>query len=366
MAKHSKIAWTDSTLNFWIGCAKVSPACKHCYAEVSTPARTSRARKLELWGETAARQRTSAANWKQAYRWDRDARDARLLAAIEGKPAPQPPRVFCNSLSDFFEDRRDLDPWRADAIALIEACKELTFLLLTKRIDRVMDLVPERWRVDGFPKNVWIGTTAESQEWLGKRAPHLLRIPSVVRFVSLEPQVSAIDVSTYVDPDLMRRIDWVIQGGESGHHARPFDLAWARATRDVCKAAGVDYFFKQTGAVIVAPELFELRSEKPGRFGAEWSLMTPEGDKAASFWQDPLGRPGYTVWQTWDVGGVGGENADDRTLEKAIDEARGALRRQAMCAPFSWHALTPKDRAGADPEEWAEDLRVREVPRAAA
>lgn len=125
------IAWTDHTFNPWIGCAHVSPGCDHCYAEAGTSARIARGRGLPLWGEGAARQVTSPDYWKQPLRWDR-------AAAKEGVRR----RVFCASLADVFEDRRDLDAARCALWDMIEQTPNLDWLLLTKRPQNVLRLAP--------------------------------------------------------------------------------------------------------------------------------------------------------------------------------------------------------------------------------
>ena len=275
MAEISKIAWTDATFNPWIGCAKISEGCKHCYASVDTFARRSRANGLELWGVDAARHRTAVDYWKKPLRWNREATETGVRR-----------RVFCASLADVFEDRRDLDPWRADLFALIEATPALDWLLLMKRPESIMRLVPESWR-ERFPPNVWQGTTVENQEAADRRVPELLRVPAAVRFLSVEPMIGAVDLDLPRCEDHDRDevqildgeeccnecaasgysgelsyghwldacadvdqpgINWVIVGGESGPGARPFDLAWAASISEQCRAAGVPYFFKQAGA----------------------------------------------------------------------------------------------------------------------
>jgi len=109
--------------------------------------------------------------------------------------------------------------------------------------------------IDPIPHNVWIGTTVENQAMADKRIPLLHDIPAKVRFLSCEPLLESLDLSAYMGRCVtpMDQImhysvaDWIICGGESGPNARPMDVAWARSLRDQCAAAGVPYFFKQTG-----------------------------------------------------------------------------------------------------------------------
>lgn len=256
MGADTSIQWTTHTVNVWHGCAKVSPGCKHCYAETSTPVRVKRAGGLELWGAQAARSETKS--WKSALlAWNRK-------AECDGGRT----FVFGQSLSDTFEDydgsgvlRADgrleatLGPLRDDFFAIIERCPALTFQFLTKRPQNVKRMVPPSWLVTGapagsrlgWPAHVWIGATVEDQERADERIPHLLRIPAPVRFLSVEPQIGPVQLAG-IHPLGDGGISWVIQGGESGPKARPFDLAWARSLRDQCRAADVPFFMKQMGA----------------------------------------------------------------------------------------------------------------------
>lgn len=251
------IAWTHSTWNPWRGCQRVSPGCEHCYAE--TLSKRNHAL-LGQWGPPAAggtRVIASPSMWREPLKWN-------AAAAKSG----QPHRVFCSSLADVFEDLDELWHARQWLWALIAATPHLTWLLLTKRPHNVPGMVPGRW-VDepvtdrwnfGWPHNVWLGTTVEDKARAQERIPHLLRVPSPVRFLSMEPQLERINIAPWLFADMneygkgrgrLNQIHWVIQGGESGGQARPFDLDWARHTRDLCADAGVPYFFKQTGANVV-------------------------------------------------------------------------------------------------------------------
>lgn len=262
MAENSKIEWCDHTVNFWWGCSKVSPACAHCYAE-GQAARFH----AGLWGPDGGRRIRVDAARKEALRYER-------RAVAEGRRF----RVFTNSMSDFFEDRRDLDQARLEALDVIRQTPHLDWLILTKRPERILDLINRAWalsplvRVDlidwlhrwecgGAPANVWLGTTVEDQERADQRIPALLQVPAAVRFLSCEPLLGPVDlrcVSPYhnpgggrlgmdaLAPDAMH-LDWVICGGESGPHARPMHPDWARGLRDQCAAAGVPFLFKQWG-----------------------------------------------------------------------------------------------------------------------
>jgi len=254
------------TMNPWIGCEKVSSACKFCYAEVQTYARVSKSRGLPLWGADAARHVTSDANWKKPLAWNR-------LAQSLGEQH----LVFTASLSDVFEDRPDLVAPRARLFEQIEQTPNLIRLLLTKRPENMVRLAPPSWAQE-WPANVWAGCTVEDQPNADLRIEHLRRVPARVRFLSVEPMLGPTDISRHMWPvhaswpaqyrspeEAMqagaavryqrqalvsahaRFVDWVICGGESGSKARPFDLGWARSLRDQCAAAEVPYFMKQLG-----------------------------------------------------------------------------------------------------------------------
>ena len=222
--ENSHIAWTDNTFNPWWGCEKISPGCKFCYADTM-----SRRFGHQVWGRDAPRRFLSDMNWRTPMTWHREA----LRSGVRR-------RVFCASMADVFEDRRDLDPWRERLWALMEQTPALDWQLLTKRPENISRMVPERWMAR-WPDHVWLGTTTENQEWANRRIPELLQIPAEVRFLSAEPLVGPI-------PNLpLGGIQWVIVAGESGPGARPMELEWARDIRDQCARAGVAFFLKQLG-----------------------------------------------------------------------------------------------------------------------
>lgn len=258
MGKTTGISWTHSTFNPWRGCQRVSPGCENCYAE--TLSKRNHAL-LGQWGSPktgGTRIIASPAMWREPLKWN-------AAAAKSGKPH----RVFCASLADVFEDLPQLDEPRAWLWALIESTPHLTWLLLTKRPENVLRMAPRSWvPLDGskfyapeelmrryhdgwaWPSNVWLGTTVEDNRRAIERIPHLLDAPAHVRFLSVEPQLEAIKLEPWFF-GFKGKIHWVIQGGESGPHARPFDLTWADSMRAQCAEAGVAYFFKQTGSNVV-------------------------------------------------------------------------------------------------------------------
>jgi protein gp37 len=231
MAKDSAIEWTHHTFNPWWGCTKVSPGCKYCYAEAWAK-RTGAA----VWGAKAPRRQLSDAYWSQPLAWN-------AAATRSGKRQ----RVFCASMADVFEDRRDLDGNRERLWKLIEATPQLDWLLLTKRPHNVRRLAPYG---DHWPTNVWLGATAENQRWLDKRKAELCAIPAEIIFLSCEPLLGPLDFTPWIDEagrGMRRPVDWVITGGESGPHARAANPEWFASIRDQCEGAGIKFLFKQHG-----------------------------------------------------------------------------------------------------------------------
>lgn len=287
MGENSKISWTDSTFNPWIGCTKVSPGCANCYAETRNKRFGG-----DNWGVGKLRRRTVAANWNMPLKWNREAKDflqcngcgwrgvskwvetfdpitmgktgeARGCRRCGGEDVAEArQRVFCASLADWLDHEVPAE-WLADLLTLIAETPNLDWQLLTKRPElwrnRLSQVAVDQWDLplgasalaqewlDGNPPaNVWVGTTVEDQARANERIPALLQIPARVRFLSMEPLLEA------VAPPL-DGIGWVIVGGESGSKARPFDLSWARSIVHQCADAGVPVWVKQMGANPVNP-----------------------------------------------------------------------------------------------------------------
>jgi protein gp37 len=252
----TSIEWADYTFNPWWGCEKVSPACTNCYAETF-------ANRIgqKVWGKNAPRRTMSPKYWIEPHRWD-----------VQAKHADERCRVFCASMADVFELRPGLQPLREQLWTLIESTTGLDWLLLTKRPENILQMIPDSWK--RRPRaNVWYGTTVESQEWAEKRIPALLEVPARVRFLSCEPLLGPVDLEPFLrqarvlvddKPFVDERgvgyparcieppplIHWVIAGGESGGHPRPMHPKWVRALRDQTKASGVPFFFKQWGELL--------------------------------------------------------------------------------------------------------------------
>jgi protein gp37 len=177
----------------------------------------------------------------------------RLSDATFYKPLTisKPCRVFTNSYSDFF--LKEADDWRADAWQVIRDTPHLTWQILTKRPERILECLPEDWGEQGYP-NVWLGVSIEEQMYF-HRAETLAKIPARIRFISAEPLLKEIDF--LVEKNGKRIIDdfhWIILGGESGDETgefryRPSEIAWyERAIEDIKLNTNVTVFMKQVGS----------------------------------------------------------------------------------------------------------------------
>lgn len=227
MAKNSGIAWTDHTFNPWWGCVRVSEGCVHCYAETFSK-RTGN----DIWGVDKPRRFFKDKHWNEPVLWNKEA-----------TKRTEPTFVFCASMADWLEDRPDLIEPRKRLCELIEATPNLTWLLLTKRIENAVNLVPDSW-LNGAPKNVWFGVTTEDQKSYDKRIDFLmelrLHLDASKIWLSVEPQVSPIDLRG-------KNVDWVIVGGESGAGCRKFDISWAYDLKKQSDEIGAAFFLKQLG-----------------------------------------------------------------------------------------------------------------------
>ena len=214
MGDRSAIEWTDATWNPVRGCSKVSPGCKHCYAE----AFAERFRGVPGHPfESGFALKLVPHKLAEPLRWDR------------------PRRVFVNSMSDLFHESIPEDYIR-EVFDVMTQAHWHSFQVLTKRSERLVALA------DSLPwaQNIWMGVSIESDRYVA-RADHLRSVPAAVRFVSAEPLLGPL-------PSLnLKGIDWVIVGGESGHYARPMDPLWAGQVRDLCMESKVAFFLKQLG-----------------------------------------------------------------------------------------------------------------------
>lgn len=343
MSANSSIEWTEATWNPVRGCTKVSPGCKHCYAE------TFAERFRGVKGHP----------YEQGF-------DVRLVPEALDLPLrwKKPRRVFVNSMSDLFHE--DVPEAFIGAVFTVMASSpQHTFQVLTKRAERMRDVVsrirwhvgmafpswaprqiltrlaslsPDDWRAieDGrpaqpqqpppwaVPPNVWLGVSVENQAAADERIPHLLATPAAVRFLSCEPLLGEVSLRRWFfaghhpswdgHPDRARieRLHWIIIGGESGHGARACDVAWIRRVVQQCRAAHVPCFTKQLGAHVEDRNDAGFDGDTPTSWPMDTDVQHDESDT------------GY----------------------------QGAPVRVRLV-----------DRKGGDPAEWPADLRVREMPK---
>jgi protein gp37 len=219
----TKIEWAHHTFNGWWGCEKVSAACKFCYAEAF-----ARRWNFKIWGKKSPRRFFGDAHWNEPLKWNREAEKEK-----ERK------RVFCGSMMDICERRKDLDGPRKRIFALAEQTPWLIWLFLTKRPEEYLNILPVEW-LRNPRSNVWLGATVEDETQI-HRAKKLIETPAIVHFLSCEPLLSALPAETFLG------IDWVIVGGESGSKARQLNPEFVKDIYNKCKSMGIPFFFKQCG-----------------------------------------------------------------------------------------------------------------------
>jgi protein gp37 len=307
------IEWSEYVWNPVRGCTKISPGCKHCYAE------TFAERFRGVKGHA----------YEQGF-------DVRLVPEALDLPLrwKKPRRVFVNSMSDLFHEQVP-STFIAKVFATMAQAPQHTFQVLTKRVERMRAwmadsvismhaacipghlYLPNRGATWPLP-NVWLGVSCEDQATVDTRIPRLLTTPAAVRFVSCEPLLGPVDltridygVKGFCDNGRDTRLDWIIVGGESGPKARSCNVAWVRSILAQCKAARIPAFCKQLGAYV------EDRNDTGF-----------DGDTPTSW---PMG-----TGVEHDVGDTDYQGAPVR--------------------------IRLRDRKGGDPAEWPENLRVREMP----
>ncbi len=214
MGLKSAIEWTESTWNPITGCTKISPGCKHCYAE-------RMAERLQAMGQE---------NYRNGFALT--LQPQMLELPLRWKT---PQTIFVNSMSDLFHEDVPLE-YIERVFEVMRRAHWHRFQLLTKRADRLAEFAPQL----PWEPHIWMGVSVESDRYC-RRIDELRRTGARIKFLSLEPLLGPL-------PDLdLRGIHWVIVGGESGPKARPMSPAWARDLRDQCRRMKVPFFFKQWG-----------------------------------------------------------------------------------------------------------------------
>lgn len=221
MSSSSRIEWTDATWNPVRGCTKISPGCKHCYAE------TFAERFRGVKGHP----------FEQGF-------DLRIVPEKLAEPLRwrKPKTIFVNSMSDLFHEHVPDDYIEAVAKVMVHASWH-TYQVLTKRASRLRALLRTKLAFAAAESHIWWGVSVEDRKYGLPRIPELVAAPAAVRFLSIEPLLEDLGQISLVG------IDWVIVGGESGPGARPMEKAWVISIRNQCRVQKVRFFFKQWGGV---------------------------------------------------------------------------------------------------------------------
>jgi len=239
MSTLSAIEWTETTWNPVSGCTKISAGCLNCYAERMS-------KRLKAIGQKRYRNGFKLTLHRQAldepYSWKK------------------PRIVFVNSMSDLFHEKVPFE-FIQDVFRVMNENKRHVFQILTKRSGRLVALAPQlKWS-----ENIWMGATVESNDYVS-RADDLRKVNCAVKFLSLEPLLGPL-------PDLdLKKIDWVIVGGESGPGARPIEESWVLEIKRRCQKKSIPFFFKQWGGV---------NKKKAGRLlqGKTWDNYPKEAER---------------------------------------------------------------------------------------
>lgn len=246
MSQTSTIEWTDATWNPVRGCTKISPGCKHCYAA------TFAERFRGVPGHP----------YEQGF-------DLRLVPEKLAEPLKwgSPKTIFVNSMSDLFQEGVP-DTYVEQVVRVMEMANWHTYQVLTKRGDRMRDLLSDQLSFANESRHIWWGVSVEDKKYGLPRIDALREAPAAVRFLSIEPLLEDIGEIN------LEGIHWVIVGGESGHGARPMEESWVLNIKQQCDDAGVPFFFKQWGGV---------QKSKTGRLlkGKTFDAMPPRITEAA-------------------------------------------------------------------------------------
>jgi protein gp37 len=221
MSENSSIEWTDATWNPVRGCTKISPGCKHCYAQTFA----------ERWRGIAGHP------YEQGF-------DLRIVRSKLREPLKwsKPKKIFVNSMSDLFHPEVPDDYIVEVARVMMEATWH-QFQVLTKRADRIHRLLRTKLRFATATNHIWWGVSVENKKHGLPRIVELRDTPASVKFLSIEPLLESLG------PINLSGIDWVIVGGESGRSSRPIEESWVQDLLRQCKEQRVRFFFKQWGGV---------------------------------------------------------------------------------------------------------------------
>ncbi len=219
MSSNSKIEWTDATWNPVRGCKKISPGCAHCYAE------------------TFAERFRGVPGHPYEQGFDLKLVPEKLTDPLRWQTSKM---IFVNSMSDLFHDEVP-DDYIVTVVKVMEVANWHTYQVLTKRSERMRNLLNTKLKFAASASHIWWGVSVENKKHGVPRIGHLLNSQAEIKFLSIEPLLE------FLGPLPLSDIDWVIVGGESGAGARPIQPEWVIDLRDQCKMAGTPFFFKQWG-----------------------------------------------------------------------------------------------------------------------
>jgi protein gp37 len=251
MSLKSQIEWTDATWNPVRGCTKISPGCKHCYAQ------TFAERFRGVKGHP----------YEQGF-------DLRLVPDKLGEPLRwrSPKMIFVNSMSDLFQDGVPDDYIEAVANVMLKANWH-TYQVLTKRSERMANLLSTKLKSAAGARHIWWGVSVEDRRYGLPRISDLQAAPATMRFLSVEPLLQ--DLGTLN----LRGVHWVIVGGESGAGARPLKREWVVSIREQCTKARVPFFFKQWGGIRKKEAGRKLDGRTYDEFPARTASSLPSEDR---------------------------------------------------------------------------------------
>ncbi|MDQ6988103.1 MAG: phage Gp37/Gp68 family protein, partial [Mariprofundaceae bacterium] len=217
MSKISKIEWTEQTWNPTTGCTKISPGCKHCYAETM-------AKRLQAMG---------AKGYENGFKLS--ILPERLVEPLNRR---KPTTYFVNSMSDLFHNEISFS-FLDEVFSIIERTPQHTYQILTKRASRMRKYFSSDKR--NVPANAWLGVSVEDRKYGLPRIDELRKVEASIRFLSIEPLLENLGSINLTD------IHWAIVGGESGPKARPMRPEWVKTVKEQCEESGTAFFFKQWG-----------------------------------------------------------------------------------------------------------------------
>lgn len=255
--KDSKIQWTHHTANLWHGCTKVHAGCDNCYAETM-----SKRFGKDIWGNDKPRLAVKSV-FKELAKYQKQA-----------EQTGQMHRVFVGSMMDIFEKPMPVVNSKGEPVILDDPGSQLytsdmrdilflniskneypnlMFLFLTKRPSNINKMIPEIW-ISSPPANVMFGCSPVDQKTADKLIPQLLEVNGRL-FLSMEPMLGPVNLEGLTQG----RIQWIITGGESGPHKRPYNTDWFRSIRDFCKTCRISFFMKQMDGVLPIPDDLIIR-----------------------------------------------------------------------------------------------------------